>query len=123
MLLSIWNFADHANFNILWRWFAWSNQIIAAVTLAIVTIYLLKEGKYKLGSLMTALPASFMIAVTITYIFGEPNIALGKYIPMHIAYIIGGSIAGVGFILYLILLVILRLLPKKDEENAAPVEL
>ncbi len=102
--LSIWNFADPANFNILWRWFAWSNQVIAAFALWIATIYLIKEGKYKLGSLLTAIPATFMSAVTITYILGEPNIALGKFIPMNISYIIGIILAIGIFIAYIIYL-------------------
>ena len=112
--LSIWNFADSHNFNILWRWFAWSNQIIAAFTLSIVTIYLLREGKYKWGSLITAIPAAFMIAVTITYILGEPNIALGRFIPMNVAYIVGGVTAGVGFITYLVVLFIRAFKPKEQ---------
>ena len=110
--LSIWDFADAVNFSILWRWFAWSNQIIAAFTLSIVTTYLLKEGKYKWGSLITAVPAAFMAAVTITYIFGEPNIALGKFIPLYVAYIIGGSLAGLGFIVYFVFLIKWRVFPK-----------
>ena len=111
--LSIWNFKDAANFNILWRWFAWSNQIIAAFALWIITIYLLKEGKYKWGSLITALPASFMSTVTLTYLLGEPNIALGRFIPLNIACIIGASLTGIGLILYFIVLLKTRIL-KKD---------
>ncbi len=107
--LSIWNFASPTNFNILWRWFAWSNQIIAAFTLWIITVYLLKEGKYKWGSLISALPASFMSAVTITYLFGEPHIALGKFIPMNVAYIIGGVSASIGFIIYFVMLIEMRI--------------
>ena len=114
--LSIWNFADSSNFNILWRWFAWSNQVLAAFTLWIITIYLLKEGKYKWGSLISAIPASFMSAVTITYIFGEPKISLGRYIPMNVAYIIGGVTAGVGFVLYFIYLLKKRVLVKDNIE-------
>ena len=114
--LSIWNFLDATNFNILWRWFAWSNQIIAAFALSIVTFYLLREGKYKLGSLITAIPAAFMIAVTMTYIFGEPNIALGRFIPLWIACIIGGSIAGIQFIVYLFFLFKLRICKKECSE-------
>lgn len=102
--LSIWNFADPTNFNILWRWFAWSNQLIAAFTLWIITVYLMRDGKYRFGSLVSAIPASFMSAVTLTYILGEPNIALGKIIPMPIAYIIGAIISTIGFIIYLFLL-------------------
>ena len=116
--LSIWNFAKPSNFNILWRWFAWSNQIIAAFTLSVVTIYLLKEGKYKFGSLISAIPASFMIAVTLTYILGEPHIAFGQIIPLNIAYIVGASVAVAVFILYIIMLVKLRFIVK----NKNPIE-
>ena len=111
--LSIWNFADATNFNILWRWFAWSNQVIAAFALWIETIYLLKEGKYKYGSLITALPATFMTAVTATYIFGEPHMALGVFIPMWVAYIIGGCLSFGGFIVYIVFLLKRRVLTKE----------
>ena len=110
--LSIWNFADRNNFNILWHWFAWSNQVIAAFTLWIVTIWLLKEGRYKWGSLISALPASFMTAVTVTYLLGEPNIALGKFISYTVAWIIGLSISVVGFIIYFVYLLKTKILEK-----------
>lgn len=110
--LSIWNFMDATNFNILWRWFAWSNQVIAAFTLGIITIYLVKEGKYKWGSLISAIPCAFMVAVTVTYIFGEPHIALGQIIPMNIAYIIGISTASVWFIVYFVFLLKRRVFKK-----------
>ena len=38
------------------------------ISLWISTAYLLKEGKHRLASLITALPAAFMTAVTVTYI-------------------------------------------------------
>jgi len=110
--LSIWNFASPTNFNILWHWFAWSNQVIAVFTLWIITVYLLRDGKYKFGSLISALPAVFMSAVTVTYLLGEPNIALGKFISYNIAWIIGLSIAVVSFITYFVFLVKLKILKK-----------
>ena len=116
--LSIWNFASPSNFNILWRWFAWSNQVIAAFALWIETIYLLKDGKYKFGSLLTAIPATFMSIVTLTYILGEPNIALGKFIPLNIAYIIGIVIPITGFIIYLTILLKRRVFNKDKMEKA-----
>ena len=112
--LSIWNFADSHNFNILWRWFAWSNQVIAAITLWIITFYLIKDGRYKWGSLISAIPGSFMSAVTLTYILGEPNIALGQFIPLNIATIIGVSMPLVGFAIYLFVLFKRRIFPKKE---------
>ena len=115
--LSIWDFADSHNFNILWHWFAWSNQVIAMLTLYVVSAYLLKKGRYKWGSLITAIPATFMNAVTVTYILGEPNIALGQFIPIHIASNIGIVVAVVIFIVYFILLLKMRVF-KKDKNQS-----
>ena len=112
--LSIWNFADAKNFNILWHWFAWSNQVIAAFTLWIITVYLLREGKYKFGSLISALPASFMTAVTVTYLLGEPNIAFGRFISYNIAWIIGLSVAFIFFISYFVYLLKSKILRKSS---------
>ncbi|MBQ6375087.1 MAG: carbon starvation protein A, partial [Clostridia bacterium] len=56
------------DFNVLWRYFSWSNQTLAMISLWVATAYLLKHGKTRLGSLVTALPATFMSAVSMTYI-------------------------------------------------------
>ena len=112
--LSIWNFTSPSNFNILWRWFAWSNQVIATFALWIETIYLLRESKYRFGSLITAIPAAFMSAVTLTYILGEPNIALGRFIPYNISCIIGISLAVVSFGIYLFILIKRKILVKEE---------
>ncbi len=109
--ISIWNFLDVGNFNLLWRWFAWSNQVLAAASLWVSSIYLLKESNNKYKSLFTAIPAFIMTDVVITYIFGEPNIALGIFIPIWVAYIIGSSISLIIFGFYLF--VLLRRKPTK----------
>jgi len=99
--ISIWNFADPRNFNILWRWFAWSNQVLAAVSLWVSTgyLYLTSDNKYK--SLFTAIPALFMTSVVVIYILAEPNLALGRFIPYYIALIIGFSLSLAIFGFYL----------------------
>ena len=56
------------DFNVLWRYFSWSNQTLAMIALWVATAYLLKTHENKLTSLLTALPASFMSAVSVTYI-------------------------------------------------------
>ena len=99
--ISVWNFLDSHNFNLLWRWFAWSNQLLASACLWVSSAYLLKRDDNKFKSLFTSIPAIFMTAVVTTYIFGEPNIALGRFIPMWVAYIIGGSISLIVFAIYL----------------------
>lgn len=100
--ISIWNFADPNNFNVLWRWFAWSNQVLAAVCLWVCTGYLYKTHPNRYYSLFTAIPALIMTAVVITYIFAEPRLALGRFIPYHIALIVGivSSLALFGFYIY-----------------------
>ncbi len=95
--LALWNFMDPKNFNTLWCWFAWSNQTMAALSLWISTIYLFKKGKYTYGSFLTLFPAIFMTIVVTTYLFGEPNISLGRWIPLYAASIIGG-IVGAGLL-------------------------
>ena len=100
--ISIWNFTDPKNFNILWRWFAWSNQVLAAICLWVSTGYLFKCGKSKYLSLFTAIPAIFMTMVVTTYIFAEPQLALGRFIPYLVAILIGVglTLAISGFYIY-----------------------
>lgn len=54
----------------LWRYFAWSNQMLAVFTLWALTVYLAKNRKLYL---ITLIPALFMTAVTMTYIFFAPE--------------------------------------------------
>ena len=110
ILISIWDFMAEENFNILWRWFAWSNQTLAAIALWCASAYTIKENKNKYSSFITSLPAAFMTCVVINYILSEPNIALGKYINANIAFIISLSITLLIFGLYLF-----KLLKKKEE--------
>ena len=91
--ISIWNFLDPNNFNILWRWFAWSNQVLAAISLWVATGYLYLTAKNKRLSLFTSIPAMFMTTVVVTYILAEPQLALGRFIPYNIALIVGGSLS------------------------------
>ena len=102
--ISLWNFMDDHNFNLLWRWFAWSNQFLACISLWVSTAFLLKTGKRNYYSLLTAIPAAIMTAVVVTYIFAEPTIALGRFVPYWVACLIGG-VATIGiFIVYIVLM-------------------
>ena len=103
--ISLWNFLAPSNFNMLWRWFAWSNQLLAASTLWVATFYLLRTHKNNYLSLFTSIPAAIMTAVVTTYILGEPNIALGRFIPLWVAYLVGGIVTGALFIFYLYLMI------------------
>ena len=117
--ISIWNFMSPTNFNILWRWFAWSNQVLAAICLWVCTGFLYRTKKNKFITLFTALPALFMSAVVITYILAEPQLALGHFIPYLIAIIIGSSLSLVILILFVVKLVLRK---DSDLEEITPIQ-
>ncbi len=67
-LLALGAVLTQLDFNVLWRYFSWSNQTLAMIVLWLATSYLVREGKNPYYSLITALPAAFMSAVSLTYI-------------------------------------------------------
>ena len=71
------------------------------IALWVSTAYLLKEGKYKFGSLLTAFPAAFMTAVSLTYILMAQE---GFRLNWTVSYIAGAVIATVLFSIYLFIL-------------------
>ncbi|SFS70150.1 Carbon starvation protein CstA [Porphyromonadaceae bacterium NLAE-zl-C104] len=72
------------NFDVIWRYFAWANQTLAAVVLWTITIYLLQ--KKKRYYLITLIPALFMTMVVTTYIMLAPE---GFSLPKPVSYGIG----------------------------------
>jgi carbon starvation protein CstA len=79
------------NFDIIWRYFAWANQTLAAATLWMITVYLV--GKKKCYWI-TFLPALFMTMVVVTYILVAPEgFQLSYRISMGIAAIITFALA------------------------------
>ena len=77
------------DFNVLWRYFSWSNQTLAMIALWVATAYLLREKRYA-GSLLTALPAVFMSAVSMTYILMASE---GFRLSASVAYPVGAGFA------------------------------
>ncbi len=101
-LLTWFAVANDSGFQIVWRYFSWSNQTLAMIALWVATAYLLKKGIYRLGSLVTALPASFMTAVTVTYILTAKE---GFRLDQTISWLSGVFAASVLFAVYLIFLI------------------
>ncbi len=89
-------------FQTVWRYFSWSNQTLAMIALWVATAYLLKEGRRRYGSLLTALPAAFMSAVILTYILMAQE---GFGLSEKIAYPAGVIFAAALFAVYLFRLV------------------
>lgn len=80
--------------------FTFIERIVKSL-LWVATAYLLKNGKYRFGSLITALPAMFMTAVSTTYILiAEEGLRLNS----TVSYIIGAVAAAVTLCIYLIFL-------------------
>ncbi len=99
-LLTWFALANGNGFQIIWRYFSWSNQTLAMITLWVATSYLVKEGKYRFGSLVTAIPAAFMSAVSFTYILAAQE---GFRLNQTVSYIAGAGAAAALFVVYLIL--------------------
>ena len=99
-LLGVGAVLTQVDFNVLWRYFSWSNQTLAMIALWVATAYLVKHNRHKAASLITALPAAFMSAVSLTYILMAPE---GFKLPSVIGYPAGIAFAVCLFVMYLIL--------------------
>ena len=99
------------DYGILWRYFGWCNQTLAVFTLWAITVYLMKENK---PYIITLVPAVFMSMVSITYIifaqegFTFDNIfaeyLVNKYgyeDVVNIDYLISLAIATIGTVIML----------------------
>jgi len=84
------------DFGIIWRYFAWSNQTLATFMLWASASYLMQNNKFHW---IASLPASFMTAVTTTYILIAPE---GFQIAPSIAYPIGIGL-GIGLFIFFML--------------------
>lgn len=100
-LLTWFAIVDDKGFNIIWRYFSWSNQTLAMIALWVATAYLVKKGKYRFGSMLTAIPAAFMSAVSATYILTANE---GFRLPAKIACPIGLGFAAALLVVYVVLL-------------------
>ncbi len=98
-LLTWFAIANDNGFQIIWRYFSWSNQTLAMIALWVATAYLLKKGKYRFGSFITAFPATFMTAVSATYILMADE---GLRLDRTVSYIIGAALAAVALSAYFI---------------------
>ncbi|MBU5437413.1 carbon starvation protein A [Tissierella sp. MSJ-40] len=75
------------DFNIIWRYFAWANQTLAMIVLWTAGAYLAKNKKVHW---LATLPATFMTAVSCTYILQAPE---GFRLSTSIAYPVGVIVA------------------------------
>lgn len=85
------------DFQIIWRYFAWSNQTLAMMVLWASAAYLSVNNKLHW---IATIPATFMTAVSVTYILQAPE---GFKLATSISYPVGVTVALallVGFLLF-----------------------
>lgn len=58
------------DYNVVWRYFSWSNQTLAMIALWTFSVYLKMHGK---NWQITAIPAAFMSAISVTYFLDAPE--------------------------------------------------
>ena len=82
-LLAAGALISQLNYGVIWRYFSWSNQTLAMIALWTASMYLYKNAK---NYWFTAVPATFMSAVSVTYFFCAPECL---HLSTKIAYPIG----------------------------------
>lgn len=88
---------DAAGFDMIWRYFAWTNQTLAVFTLWALTVYLAQARK---NYWITLLPALFMSAVCSTYILVAPEGLHLPTLPSQIAGIVIACCLAIAFFLW-----------------------
>ena len=91
----VYSLADADGFKIIWRYFAWCNQTLSVFTLWAITVYLVREKK---PHIITLIPALFMTCVSVTYICIAPE---GFSLPHPMSYAIGAVAVVVAFVWFL----------------------
>lgn len=64
--LLIWQISDANGFKTIWSWFGWGNQTLSVFMLWAITVYLVRQNK---PYIITLIPALFMTVVCTTYLF------------------------------------------------------
>lgn len=93
--LGVGNVIGFIDYSIVWRYFSWTNQTLAMIVLWTASMYLFKQKK---NYWITAVPATFMSAVSATY-FMLGDECLGQFINRDgvyntaVAYPVGCAVA------------------------------
>lgn len=91
-LLGVGAIVSQLDYSIIWRYFSWTNQTLAMIVLWAASMYLFFEKK---NYWMTVVPATFMSAVSMTYLFyAEECFGLGTEVAYPAGIIISVLILG-----------------------------
>lgn len=81
-------------FQILWRYFGFTNQLVAVFALALISVYLKMHGK---NYFITMIPGMFYAFIVVSYITSAD---FGLRLPMNVAYVLG--VIGAAFFCFMI---------------------
>lgn len=84
VFMLVWQIENPDGFNTIWQYFGWSNQALSVFTLWTFTVYLVREKK---PYIITLIPALFMTTVCTTFLFVSRQ---AFHLPETIAYPLGG---------------------------------
>ncbi len=96
-LVLVYSIKDANGFNVIWRYFAWSNQALSVFTLWSITVYLTLSRKM---FIVTLIPALWMTAVCTSYIFVAPECLHLLPVADWFPPLVGSAAAIVGLVLY-----------------------
>lgn len=83
-------------FNILWRYFAWSNQTIAVFALAAISVYLIaKKGSARAAYMVALIPGTFYMFIITSFILSQK---IGFHMSYSVAYIVAAVLAACYFV-------------------------
>jgi carbon starvation protein CstA len=88
---------SQVKFDVIWRYFGWSNQTLATLVLWSAAFYLVKQGKFHW---IATLPAAFLTSIVVTFICYAQ---IGFHLPYQASVIIGiiaASVCLIGFLIY-----------------------
>ncbi len=85
------------DFNVLWRYFGWANQTLAAIVLWAGAAYLYRNGRFHF---IASVPAVVMTAATVSYICYMKGLGFG--LPIMTANIIGAAVAVLAFVVFIL---------------------
>ena len=91
--LLAWQMSDAKGFDTIWGWFGWSNQTLSVFTLWAVTVYLVRQKK---PYVITLIPALFMTAVCTSFLFGVKLFQLSE----SVVWTIAGTAVAVSLVLF-----------------------
>ena len=92
-ILGIGNALGKIDYSIIWRYFSWTNQTLAMIVLWAASMFLFYEKK---NYWITAVPATFMSAVSVTYFFFAPEcLNLGTKVAYPAGIIVAALFLGI----------------------------